>query len=453
MKRILLPLACMGTLLLAACSSDSNLPEPAGKGAIRAINAIPGSPEMGVLIEERPLGSIGYANSTEPVTYDDFTYDFNFEIGYPGELAFTRVATETLKVEADGDHIMLLTGDVNAPDVTVFNDVIREFADTDTVLETRFLHAAVTLGPVDVYFEAPGVAPGTNPPAATLSFGEIGPATDYAEGSYVITITAANDADTVHFTSNETSLLPRFAHVISIYDGDANNTAPVIVRSMTSVGNGLAFISADDPPQLRFVHGAYTLERVDIYEDELLTNLVAADLGLKETTAYFETAANQAKTYYVTPASSTATVLFEQDVASPFPDSYSHLYMVGDTDAWGMVRFVADRASVSTSARIRIFHAAFNNPIFDVYAVDRDAPLTDEDAPILLNAAYPSLAPTINLPEGDVDLYIATRPDRTVIAGPYPVDAALGMSIELLVVDTVDPLFAEIIDITTPPAP
>ena len=71
MKRTFLPLACIGTLLLAACTSDSNLPNPTGTGAVRAINAIHGSPEVRFLIEERPLGGVRYATSTAPNRYDD----------------------------------------------------------------------------------------------------------------------------------------------------------------------------------------------------------------------------------------------------------------------------------------------------------------------------------------------------------------------------------------------
>jgi len=450
-------LACIGTLLLTACTSDSNLPDPTGKGLVRAINAIQGSPEVGFLIEARPLGGVRYSYSTAPAEYDDFSYNFHFEISYPDEREFTRVASETVKLEADGDHILMITGDINAPDVTVFNSVARTFDAAETVFEARFLHASPTLGNLDVYLDPPGTAPGTNPPAATLAYGEIADAADFAEGSYVLTVTAANDTDIVHFMAEELSLLPQYAHVISIFDGDENDTAPVVVRSMTSVGNGLNFVDARHLPQRRFIHGALTLETsvqmpVDIYDDELLTNRVVAGLDFKDTTGYFEIVA-ESTTYYVTPANSTATTLFEQAVAAPAPGAYSHIYLVGDTDAWAGVHLTADRASVSLSARIRIFHSAFNHPLFDVYAVDRGVPLADEDIPVLVNTPYPGLAPTINLAASDIDLYITVRGEKTVIVGPYPVDATLGSSIELLIVDTIDPLFAEIVDITTPPAP
>lgn len=449
MKRIFLLLACVSTLLLGACTSDSALPNPTGKGAIRAINAIKGAPEVGFLIEERALGGIRYKESSPPAQYDDFSYNFNFEVVYPGERSVTRVATENVKIEPDGDHILLLTGDINAPTVTVWNDTIRNFDETETVLEARFVHANAALDDIDVYFEAPGTAPGTNPPAATLSYGQIADAADFAEGSYVMTVTAANDVNTVYFTSWETALLPRFAHVITIYEGDENNTAPVLVRSMTSVGNPLTLVDVNYPAQARFVHGASTLPMVDIYDDDMLTSLVYAGLDFKGTTPYFD-APTEITVYYFTPASSTATILFQNTVSAAPRGSYTETFAIGDTDAWLGLRTTPQRVSTSTTAKIAIFHAALNHDRFDAYVVDRDVLISEDDAPFLRNVAYGTPAPIINIQERDIDLYLTVSGEQTVIAGPFQIDATLGGSVELLLVDTVDPATAEIIDITTP---
>jgi hypothetical protein len=455
MKRTLVLLAFAGTLLLGACTSDSKLPTPTGKGAVRAINAIKGSPETGFLIEERSLGGIRYQDSSSPVEYDDFSYNFNFEIAYPGDTSFTRVATQALQIEADRDHILVLTGDINAPTILVWNGDMRSFTDTDTVLEARFAHANPDFAQdnienIDVYFDPPGTPPGTNPPAATLAFGEISAPVDFAEGPYVLTIFAQGDLITPLFTSRETTLLPRFAHVFTVFEGDANDTAPVHVRSMTSIGNPLSLTDADYPPQVRFVHGASTLEPVDIYEDDLLTNLVVAGLDFKGASAWLDTDV-EAKTYYFTPANSTATILFEQPILAPAPGSFAQIYAIGDTDAWSAVGVVPNLAPTSTSARIRMFHAALNHESFDAYIKDRDEPLLEDDTPTLLNTAYGFVTPIINIPAGNVDLYVTVRGEKTVIAGPYQIDATLGSNIELLLVDTVDPLTAELVDITPTP--
>jgi hypothetical protein len=253
----------------------------------------------------------------------------------------------------------------------------------------------------------------------------------------------------VYFTSRETSLLPRFAHVITIYEGDENDTAPVLVRSMTSVGNPLTLVDANYPSQIRIIHGASTLPMVDIYDDELLTSLVYAGLDFKGTTPYFD-APVESTVFYFTPASSTATILFEQSILTQVLGSYTHVYAIGDTDAWSGVRFAPERAPTSTSARIRFFHAALNHDRFDAYVVARDALITEDDIPILRNAAYGIPAPIVNIQAGDQDVYLTVSGEQTLIAGPFQFDATLGSSIELLVVDTVDPATAEIIDITTP---
>ena len=72
MKRIIIALACTATLLIAGCTGDSQFPEPTGKGGVRAINAIPGSPVVTFRIEERSLGTLSYTESSTPDLYDDF---------------------------------------------------------------------------------------------------------------------------------------------------------------------------------------------------------------------------------------------------------------------------------------------------------------------------------------------------------------------------------------------
>ena len=453
MKRTLLLLMCVSTLLLGACTSESSLPTPTGKGTIRAINAIKGSPEIYFLIEERSVlaqGGVRYKTSTPPQPYDDFSYNFNFEIIYPGDTSRTRVATETLQVEADVAHILLLTGDIDAPTVTVWNSDVRTFADTDTVFEVRFAHANAVLADIDIYFDPPGTVPGTNPPAATLTFGSIGSAVDFEEGSYVMTVTAAGDPGTVYFTSRETALLSRSTRVITIFEGDLSDTAPVVVNSMTSGGSSLAFADANYPAQTRFIHAASTLEPVDIYDDEALTSLVYAGLSFESSTPYFA-APEEATTYYFTPASSTATVLFEQTISAQALGIFTNMYMIGDTDAWSADRILATRAPISYSARIQIYHAALNHADVDVYVLDRDEPLTEDATASLINAEYEEPAPTLSRLAGNVDLYVTAPGETTVLAGPYPIDATLGSVYELVLVDTPgDPSTANIIDTTTP---
>ncbi|MGB5630636.1 MAG: DUF4397 domain-containing protein [Woeseiaceae bacterium] len=449
MKRIFLLVACLGALFVSACGGDSNFPTPTGEGSIRMINAIPGSPVVFFLIEERLLEEVPYQRSSSPVTYDNFSYVFNFEIRYPGDLATTRVASQELQVEADGDHIFLLTGDVNAPTVTTWSGDRRSWDQTETVFEARFSHASATLGDIDVYFDAPGTVPGTNPPVATLSLGEIGDPRDFEEGSYVITVTAAGDVDTVYFTSDETSLLPRFAHVISVFDGDGDDTAPVVVESMTSVGNPLSFPDPTYPPKLRFVHSAYSLESVDIYDDELLTNLVASDVAFGAATADLDTT-SELKSYYFTPANSQATILFDYTVGAQPLGSFRHLYLIGDIDSWLGATAFPSRARSALGAKVTLFHAAFNQQRFNVYVKDRGELLVEDDVPATF-AAFSFYNSSLQLAPGSYDLYLTEQDSKTEItAEPFQIDVAIGDIVDLIAVDTVDPVLIQLIEVPVP---
>ena len=316
-----------------------------------------------------------------------------------------------------------------------------------TVFEVRFSHASVSLSDVDIdiYFDAPGTVPGTNPPIATLSYGEIADAVDFEQGEYVITVTEAGDPNAVRFTSHETNLLPQFAHVITVFDGDGNDTAPLVVQSMTSVGNPLVFTDATYPPQTRFIHAAYTLETVDVYDDEALTNLLAADVTFQGSTGHIDTETDP-KNYYFTPAGSQATVLFEQSAGAQPRGTYRYMYLIGATDDWDGARVAPDLASSSLSVKLGVFHASLNFVSVDLYVKNRGEPIEEDDNPLTFTA-YGFLNSSVVLDAGSYDVYLTERATKTEVAAAYPIDVSLGDIVQLFIVDTVDPAIVELVEL------
>ena len=74
--------AVLAAAILGGCA-ETSLPEATGKGTINMINAMPASPSVGFLIEERALGSVGYKVAHGAQPFDDLTYNFNFEYLVP----------------------------------------------------------------------------------------------------------------------------------------------------------------------------------------------------------------------------------------------------------------------------------------------------------------------------------------------------------------------------------
>jgi len=450
MKRIFVFLACTGALILAGCTSESKLPNPTGKGGVRAINAIPGAPGVSFRIEERLLDSLVYKASSKPVLYDDFEYIFNFDINVPGQSDQLRIVSVTQKIDVDREYVFALTGSVDTPTVTTWATDLRDWSGSETVFEARFAHLSLTLGDIDVYFDDPANPLSPTNLVATLSYGEIMDVADFEEGTYSITITAAGDPNRIPlYASGELTFNAQSSQLLSIFDGNENDTSPYVVMAMSAAGQAQRFPDPSFPPTIRFVNGARTLGTVDAYQDELLTDFVVGNLALGTATNDILTDMD-AKTYYFTPAGSTATTLFSEDVGSPPPSTPTELVLIGTTDLWQGVNLTQDRSSVSTAAKLTIFHAAFNVSAFDIYVKDRDAPLEENDIPTFFRVIYSLPSPTALLAAGSFDLYITENATKNVIAGPYALDLALGDVVFLLGTDDVDPTKVEIRDISLP---
>jgi hypothetical protein len=450
MKRILILCACLSALVLGACSSESKLPNPTGKGSIRAVNAIPGSPQMRFLIEERSLGSVAYKQTSGPFNYDDFEYNFNFEIFLPGEFEPTRVATQLLKVEKDREHTLVVTGDYLNPAVTVWTSDKREWSEGATAFEFRVAHLIESQRgeSIDVYFDEAVEPAVINNRIATLAYGEVANPQDFEAGEYILTITAAGDINNVLYTSATTTPAERNAYLAMTFDGTANDISPIVVGLTSDIGAGGQLQAAGSSPTARFVHAAYSLPTADIYDDDVLTNRIVPGLALGDATADLDVSGDL-ETYYWTPADSTATILFEDEFATP-AGSRVTLYAVGATDEWLIFPAIWDRSSIATYAKLNLFNAALDNDVLDVYVLPAGETIDEEDSPTLRAVFAPAPAPTGVIVGGDYDLFVTAVGERTALAPALPINVANGDVVDVLVLDTADPNVPEVKQLPPP---
>ncbi|MEE8427817.1 MAG: DUF4397 domain-containing protein [Woeseiaceae bacterium] len=443
MRRVFLLLTCLTAIVLGACTGDSSLPTATGKGSIRAINAIKTSPDFGFLIEERLIAAAGYKGSTGVARYDDLDYTFNFEVLLSGNTAATRVASQFLHVIADKDFVFLISGALTNPTITLWEGDERSFDGTETVFEARFGHASESLGPVDVYLTAPGTAPAIGMEVATLSFGEVVPAVDFAEGDYVITVTPAGDPSTIHYVSDTIPFAPQNALIITVFDADANDTAPVSVRAITAGGGSSRLPDVRFPPTARFIHASADLVAADIYDDVNLITPIVTNHQFGDTTADLDVAIGESTISY-TATGSPGVPLFDSTLLNATAGTHNDVVAVGQSGSITTSNFVADRRSVETIVKFRLFHAAANQDLIDVYVVDAGTTI-DEVLPRLvqLNFGFPSF--TVVLDAGSFDVYLTPTGDKTILlAGPVRIDPVLGDVIDAIALDTVDPATAEI---------
>jgi hypothetical protein len=274
--------------------------------------------------------------------------------------------------------------------------------------------------------------------------------TDFEEGTYLITITAAGDQNRVPlYASSDLNFVAQSSHVVSLFDGNENDLSPYVLTTTTTAGQTSRLADPSFGPTIRIIHGSRTLQSVDVYDDETLTSLVVNDVAFGTATADLLTTSEE-KTFYFTPAGSVATTLFSQALGPAPPAAPSELFLVGTTGLWEGINLAQDRSSVSTFAKLTIYHAAFENQSFDIYVKDRDAALAEDDLADLFGVLFTSPSATLRLAAGSFDIYITETASKTVLAGPYPIDVARGDVVFLLAVDAVDPTQVELRDISFP---
>ncbi len=449
MKRIPATIAVLAALLLAACGSDSSLPVATGKGTIRAINAMPASPDMRFLIEERAIDSIPYTASSSAVRYDNLEYTFNIEIRFAGEVSARRVASQFIDVQSDTEYTLLVSGAVTSPTVTVWEGPVRTFDEAATVFEVRFAHAAASAGAVDYFFAPAGVTPSPGNEAATLAFGEIAAPADFTPGEYVLTITAAGDPDTVLFVSDPASFVAGDVLLITPFDGVATDNAPVAVRAISAAGATVVLPDARFAPSVEFVNASLDLGAVDVYADEALTSPIVTglDYGAVSAEVAVESGDNA---FSFTPAGDTGVVALEAPLPA-FGGTRYRIVAAGVAGSFGALSVIPTRRSVQTEARLSTLSAANNFDVLAIYALTSGQSLADANPVQAIARFEPSVA--FPLPAGSYELYVTEFGQDQVLAGPYAVDVSIGDIVDMLILDAVDPAVVDVLFLSGGPSP
>ncbi len=437
-KRVSLLVASLA-MLVAGCG-ESSLPNPTGKGSVRAINAVPGSPAVAFKIEQRVLGTIDYKDATTVAPYDDFSYAFSFEVLYAGDTAPTRIARVNQQIVPDRDFLFVLTGTVNNASITVWEGDEKNWEGTETDFSVRFAHLAETFGPVDIYLADETTAPALGGEAASLSFLSINDPVELPEGDYVVTVTSPGDPADVLFRSETTTLSQRTTLIITIFDGDENDLHPLAVRALRLGGTALAISEENAPAEVRFIQMSRDLPLADVYNDEALTSLVYEDLAFGDVTPDLPNPIGS-NTITFTPANDIGSTLLDRTFTA-VPGTRVNFYSMGPSGDYRSVIQIADRRSVATEARLNMLQTASNHDDVDLYVVDAGTSI-DEVNPSREAIVYAAPSGFLGLAAGEYDVYVTPFAEKTVLAGPVRINVALGDVIESVLIDTVDPATAE----------
>jgi len=388
-----------------------------------------------------------FTTSSPKTLFDDFEYNLNFDALIPnaitGESEVVRIASQLLQVVKDTEYTLVISGDLAAPTLTLWERAVREYADGGTVLEASFGHFSPALGDVDIYFADAAIVPAAGNEVGTLTPGGKLPSVDFQAGDYVLTITTAGMPGDILFTSDVITMEAATTMLFIIFDTDANDRAPVSVSAFnTETGAAATLFDPLFPPTVRFIHALQDLGAVDIYVDDPLTTPVIEDQDFLGISPETEVPVGVLPITY-TAFDNIGTILVDEDISITAGVRVDY-YVVGESASPVSLATVPDRRSVETLAKFTVVYTETNHDPLDLYIVEAAADIADLPARFIgLSAGLEPLA--TQLAEGSYDIYLTVTGEKTVVAGPLQVDLVLGDVVTAIVYDAVDTATADIV--------
>lgn len=443
LHRILL-LTCAGVALAATGCSKSALDQATGKGTIKAIHASTGLGPVQFRIEERLLSTINYREVLAGSRFDDLSYAFHFDAQSPVDGTITRIASRTLDVQAGTDYTFVLTGPADNATVTLWERPEKNWVGDEAQFAISFGNVAENWGDLDFYFAPPGTAPVDGNQLARLAFGERAPELELAAGDYELIITAAGNPAAVHFQSNVTTQNGGRNLLFVAFDAAGLATSPLIVQSVSGAGN-LPVTDANTDSQLRAVHSVLGLGNVDIYLAQDFTTKFLPDIGFTDITP-FKAFTGSDLNISVTPLDNVGVITAEQIFSVAYNAAFT-TFILGTTADPIISLFRSNERTLDDVGTLKVMQGSENHATLDLYIKTTGTDIT-EVSPSIVGQPSRTMSNEIFLAPGSYEITLTVKDEKTVVAGPFPLEVAGDSLQEILIVDTVDPATADFVVIT-----
>jgi len=375
-------------LLLGACDGNngaSGVPPvevpPTEFAMLQALNASPDGPNINVIVGSTAIASdMDFMGGTaegsgppgsQPISVEAVMPDDDVEI-IPPEATDLLVDTVTTVV---------VTGPAALPQLSVFVQDVEEAVSAGSA-RVFVVHADPDVGSVDVYITvADADLDASAPLAADIDYEESGVPTEMAAAAYVLSITVADEPETVIF-----------AQLISLADGDdltmaivpdASGFGEIQVVSMDGAG-ATTIYDIDTPAFLTIDHLSPNAGLVDVVSDVLEPMPLIVDMDYLEGYSDVPDAGPHELSFVDVVGMQT---LASADVAGA-PGSYDAVIFdgsqasVGGTFDLAATVFTESPRSVSSYAKARLYFASYSIGDVDVYVVAAGTLLTTEDPDI-----------------------------------------------------------------------
>ncbi len=434
--------AALAIAILAGCA-ESTLPQATGKGRIDALNAMPGSPAVTVLIEERLLGGVGYKDTLGGQSFDDLSYNFIFQYTPLGDTESIRLATNFIDMAADTDYTLVITGSVAAPVVALWERPEREFDGAETVFAVAFAHLSPVLGDVDMYVAPTGTAPVLGEERAKLSNGDRVPEIELETGQYEVILTVRDDPSMILYQSHDTFMLPRTSYTISIFDADPTITGNISVKLSAISGVSQELPDVNFLPTLRTVHTAFGTLNFDIFRDMDFSAPIFSDLAFGQSTGDVAVDEGIVNYTYTEVGDPTAIISDLGQLISRGLRTSTFIHGEAGGELSRIV-LIDNRRPIDSHAKMRFIHTAFDMQAMDLYLVEVGTDITDR-FPLIGNMIIGFASDFTATVAGDYEVILTGLDDKTPLLPPIPMNLVNGDVVEMIIINSVDPAVPDVL--------
>ena len=412
-------------LVLAACSSDNDNPQPtlpieppAATLKVQVLHGSPDAPAVNVLVDGgEVLSDVDYKVGSGQLTLDEGTYSVQVDGILPGGNA-TVIGPVDLDLAADTIYTIVAVNNVAAiepviisqPDIAVAAGSARLFV----------LHGAADAPQVDVFVTAPGADLTASAPVGTFAFKEtIGPA-EVAAGDYQVRVTAAGDPSAVVFDSGTVTLSDGDDLTVTAVPNISGGSAAISLVALNGVGS-LEILDVDTPTSLQVIHASPDAPAVDVVVDG---GVLVPSLAFPTATGFVETPAGTYTVAVTVAGNPGAVAIGPVDLDLAAGARYSVL-AVGELAAIEPLILTDDPRRVATNAKVRIVHASPSAMDVDIYVTAVGADINAE-TPTLENIAFKDNTGYLALPAGDYDVTVTPTGTKTAAIGPATISVSDG---------------------------
>jgi hypothetical protein len=442
-RRFIALVATLAVVAAVSGCSESARGVATGKSNIRGINAIVTAPEVNFLIEERSFGNIDFKDNSGFNSFDDLSYDFNFDLFLPGVLTATRLTTQFIDVLADHDYTVVLTGTIANPSSFFWEDPVREWSGTETFFEIFFGHLAPSVGELDVYFATTGTVPVLGQAVGSVSNGDRLPALELEAGQYELILTPKDNPATIIYQSVPVAAAAQTQVLVAVFDPDPSVLGNVGVNFIPHSGGSSVLADINFPPQVRTLHAAFDTANFDGYFNSDFANIIYSDIGFQELSPYAEVF-DATTLLTLTPVGNSGATIHEGDVSATAGTKRT-VVLAGVPGALLFIPLLDDARPLETFPIFRILNASFTTAFLDIYILPPGTPLEDLIIPQI--RSIPTTADTgfAATSTGMLEFTVTLAGEKTPISTPLILDLANGDTVDAIIVDTVNPGTVEMI--------